>query len=137
MKSNSISFLFKGLILVVIDIIACLIIFMVWDLDATSIKLWAVLFTLVSLFMVNIVGLFSNAIISKFGSSMIITSSLYFLGQLIFTWLAYLQIDETIYIVISLIIFLAYLVTSYAFSLSGLKHKEYLQKKETQEKFHK
>ncbi|MBC3805337.1 hypothetical protein GH808_13015 [Acetobacterium fimetarium] len=119
MKNNSTSILLKGIALLILDMITCMLVFSVWALINISLFPWSFTAILVSLALVNIVVLISGKCIELFGTAMtaslLMSTVLYYLFVMIFTGLNYITISPKWYIVIFLITTLVY-----AFIVLGL-----------------
>lgn len=112
MKNNTVPYIFKGISLIILDVITFMMIFSVWALVNIQLFPWAFIAILFSLVLVNVVILLSRDGVMLLGvgvyASTAISTILYYLFVMVFTGISYISISTKWYMIIFLIATLIY-----------------------------
>lgn len=130
-NSIMISYVFKGLSLIIIDIITMMLVFSVWAIVNIPVFPMAISFIFLSLITLNAVIALSSRIIDEFGMSVFITAIsscvVYYIFIMIFTGITYIAISPKWYIICMLLASLFFIAINSGFIIannSNNKEKE-------------
>ena len=119
MVNNLVTFIFRGIALLIVNIVTLILMFSLWGINHTPLFPWALLAIIFSLSIINIATLTSNKIINKFGigayTALTTSSIIYYIFIMVFTGFTYYDITTLWYIIIILVATLFYVST-----ISGL-----------------
>lgn len=133
-NSNLITYILKGISLLILDAVTFMLVFSKWALLNINLFPWAFCMIMFSLVLVNAAVLASKRIVGFAGAGvyapLITCTILYYLFIMIFTGIAYIAITAKIYLIISLIVTLIYIAAVSGLYVSGINRREDMEKQE-------
>jgi len=136
-NSSAGTYVFKGISLLILDVVTILLVFSVWALLNISLFPWAFGAILITLILLNIVFISSKNLMEKFGigsyTSVLICTIVYYLITMFFTGTSYLSISIKSYIIIFLILTFFYVGAAAGLYFAGLRKREDVDKQKDEQ----
>lgn len=132
MKNNTVTLLFKGISLLILDIVTFMIVFSAWALVNIRLFPWAFVAILFSLITVNLAIIYSEYGVKRFGIGAYVpaltSTILYYIFVMAFTGITYIGISSKWYIISILITTLVYIGTISGLYVSGNNNTSNMEK---------